>query len=176
MKLRTKLAAIALLFVALVLINYLASKLPVRLDATAEKIYTLSPGTRAILAKVEEPLTIDLYFSKSIAGQEIQYKNYAERVQEMLRQYVRASHGKITLNVVDPKPDTPAEEKATAAGIEARLHHKDFRIVLDEAHALGSPLPIAAQVWQQLNALMAQGMGKDDTSSLLKVMERMSGG
>ena len=120
MKLRTKLAAIALLFVALVLINYLASKLPVRLDATAEKIYTLSPGTRAILAKVEEPLTIDLYFSKSIAGQEIQYKNYAERVQEMLRQYVRASHGKITLNVVDPKPDTPAEEKATAAGIEAQ--------------------------------------------------------
>ena len=62
-----------------------------------------------------------------------------------------------------------------AAGIEARLHHKDFRIVLDEAHALGSPLPIAAQVWQQLNALMAQGMGKDDTSSLLKVVERMSG-
>ena len=63
-----------------------------------------------------------------------------------------------------------------AAGIEARLHHKDFRIVLDEAHALGTPLPIAAQVWQQLNALMAQGMGKDDTSSLLKVVERMSGG
>ena len=121
MKLRTKLAAISLLFVALVLINYLASKLPVRLDATAEKIYTLSPGTKAILAKIEEPMTIDLYFSKSIAGQEIQYKNYAERVQEMLRQYVRASKGKITLNVVDPKPDSPEEEKATAAGIEAQI-------------------------------------------------------
>ena len=36
----------------------------------------------------------------------------------MLRQYVRASHGRISLNVVDPEPDTPEEEKATAAGLE----------------------------------------------------------
>jgi 2-hydroxy-3-oxopropionate reductase len=57
------------------------------------------------------------------------------------------------------------------AGIEARLHHKDFRIVLQEAHTLGTPLPVAAQVWQQLNALMAQGMGKEDSSCLLKVVE-----
>lgn len=61
------------------------------------------------------------------------------------------------------------------AGIEARLHHKDFRIVLNEAHTLGVPLPIAAQVWQQLNALMAQGLAKEDTSCLLKVVERTSG-
>jgi len=61
------------------------------------------------------------------------------------------------------------------AGIEARLHHKDFRIVLNEAHALGVPLPVAAQVWQQLNALMAQGLGREDTSCLLKVVEGMGG-
>lgn len=57
------------------------------------------------------------------------------------------------------------------AGVEARLHHKDFGILLDEAVTLGAPLPIAAQVWQQLNALMAQGMGREDTSALLKVLE-----
>jgi len=39
--------------------------------------------------------------------------------------------------------------------LEARLHHKDFGILMNEAAALGTPLPIAAQVWQQLNALMA---------------------
>jgi 2-hydroxy-3-oxopropionate reductase len=57
------------------------------------------------------------------------------------------------------------------AGVEARLHHKDFGILLDEAVALGAPLPIAAQVWQQLNALMAQGRGREDTSCLLRVLE-----
>jgi 2-hydroxy-3-oxopropionate reductase len=57
------------------------------------------------------------------------------------------------------------------AGVEARLHHKDFGILLDEAVTLGAPLPIAAQVWQQLNALMAQGWGREDTSTLLRVLE-----
>lgn len=57
------------------------------------------------------------------------------------------------------------------AGIQARLHHKDFAILLDEAVKIGAPLPIAAQTWQQLNALMNQGWGMDDTSSLLKVLE-----
>lgn len=58
-----------------------------------------------------------------------------------------------------------------AAGIEARLHHKDFAIVLDEAARLGVALPVAAQVAQQLNALMARGWGRDDTASLLRVLE-----
>ncbi len=57
------------------------------------------------------------------------------------------------------------------AGVEARLHHKDFGILMNEAAALGTPLPIAAQVWQQLNSLMAQGWGREDTSSLLRVLE-----
>jgi len=61
------------------------------------------------------------------------------------------------------------------AGVEARLHHKDFGILLNEAVTLGVPLPIAAQVWQQLNALMAQGWGREDTSSLLRVLESESG-
>ncbi len=60
------------------------------------------------------------------------------------------------------------------AGVEARLHHKDFGILLNEAVTLGAPLPVAAQVWQQLNALMAQGCGREDTSALLKVLERES--
>jgi ABC-type uncharacterized transport system involved in gliding motility auxiliary subunit len=118
MKSGSKLIAIALLLVGLILVNYLALSFPARYDATAEKIYTLSPGTLALLSKVSEPTTFDLYFSSNASGQFVEYKNYADRVREMLRQYVRAAHGKIRLNVIDPEPDTPEEEKATAAGIE----------------------------------------------------------
>ena len=60
-------------------------------------------------------------------------------------------------------------------GIQARLHHKDFGILMNEAAAVGTPLPVAAQVWQQLNALMGSGWGMDDTSSLLRVLERAGG-
>ncbi len=118
MKPGSKTLAVALLLVGLVLVNYLATSVPVRLDATSEGIYTLSPGTKALLAKITEPTTLDLYFSRNASGQFVEYKNYAERVREMLRQYVRASRGKVRLNVIDPEPDTPEEEKATAAGIE----------------------------------------------------------
>ena len=58
-----------------------------------------------------------------------------------------------------------------AAGVEARLHHKDYALLLDEATRIGVPLPVSAAVWQQLNALMALGWGRDDTSSLLRVLE-----
>jgi 2-hydroxy-3-oxopropionate reductase len=58
-----------------------------------------------------------------------------------------------------------------AAGIEARLHHKDFGIVLEAARKNGVPMPLTAAVGQQLNALMAQGWGHDDTASLLRVLE-----
>lgn len=58
-----------------------------------------------------------------------------------------------------------------AAGIEARLHHKDFGLVLAAARQSGVPVPLTAVVDQQLNALMAQGWGRDDTASLLRVLE-----
>ena len=121
MKLSAKGIAIVLLFVGLVLINYLAASLPVRLDASAESIYSLSPGSKAMLGKIEEPVTLELYFSKDASGLPIAYKNYASRVQEMLRQYVRASRGKLTLHVINPRPDTPDEEKATAAGLTPQV-------------------------------------------------------
>ncbi|MBL9213998.1 MAG: GldG family protein [Opitutaceae bacterium] len=120
MKSGSKLLALLLLLVGLVAVNYLASSVPVRLDATAEKIYTLSPGTRALLSRLEEPVKLELYYSRNTSGLPISLKNYAARVQEMLRQYARASQGKIELVITDPRPDTPAEERATAAGLQGQ--------------------------------------------------------
>ena len=59
-----------------------------------------------------------------------------------------------------------------AAGIEARLHHKDYGLVLEAARRAGVPVPLTTAVAQQLNALMAQGWGRDDTASLLRVLEQ----
>ncbi len=61
-----------------------------------------------------------------------------------------------------------------AAGVQARLHHKDMGIVLSEAVGLGLAMPLSAAVWQQLNALMAQGGAFNDTSALLTVLEAES--
>lgn len=58
-----------------------------------------------------------------------------------------------------------------SAGIESRLHHKDFGLVLEAARKSGVPVPLTASVAQQLNALVSLGFDRDDTSSLLRVLE-----
>ena len=66
-------------------------------------------------------------------------------------------------------------ERDFAAGIVAALHHKDIGVALELAHDAGLPLPVTTQVMQQLNALMGIGLGEQDTSSLLLVLEQMMG-
>jgi 3-hydroxyisobutyrate dehydrogenase-like beta-hydroxyacid dehydrogenase len=59
-----------------------------------------------------------------------------------------------------------------AAGIEARLHHKDFGLVADAAAKQHLPMPATALVHQQLSKLMEAGWGKMDTCNLLRVIEK----
>lgn len=58
-----------------------------------------------------------------------------------------------------------------SAGIESRLHAKDFGLAADIAHEIGLDLPAMRATSAQLGELMQQGWGKDDTSSLLRVLE-----
>lgn len=58
-----------------------------------------------------------------------------------------------------------------AAGIEARLHHKDFGLVRGMAEQQGLAMPAQALVHAQLEKLMQQGWGTMDTCNLLRVLE-----
>jgi ABC-type uncharacterized transport system involved in gliding motility auxiliary subunit len=117
MKSGHKAFAAALLLAGLLLVNFLAARLPLRLDATAGRIYTLTPGTKSILAGIGEPITLDFYFTRDAEGMPVQFVNFGDQVRDMLRQYARASGGKLTLNVINPLPDTPEEEAASRAGL-----------------------------------------------------------
>lgn len=61
-----------------------------------------------------------------------------------------------------------------AAGIEARLYHKDLHIALDLAHELGHAAPAAAVTMQSVNALVGRGEDRNDLSALIRVVEGMS--
>lgn len=115
-----KTLAVVLLAAVLLLVNFLAARLPVRGDLTAGQIYTLSDGTRSLLGKIEEPITLQLYASRGVDGLPTAYKNYTDRVEEMLRAYVRASGGQLKLETISPAADTPEEERAQAAGLQAQ--------------------------------------------------------
>jgi 2-hydroxy-3-oxopropionate reductase len=55
------------------------------------------------------------------------------------------------------------------------LHHKDYGLVVEAAREAGLGMPATALVAQQLNALVGQGWGREDTSALLKVLEAANG-
>ncbi|MBI2800812.1 MAG: Gldg family protein [Gammaproteobacteria bacterium] len=89
-----------------------------RLDLTSGRLYTLSSGSRNILAKLDEPVTLRLYFSaKQFAGVP-QYQNYGKRVRDLLEEYAAKSNGKLKLMVIEPEPFSEAEDQAVGYGIE----------------------------------------------------------
>ena len=59
-----------------------------------------------------------------------------------------------------------------AAGIESRLHAKDFGLAQDIADQIGLDLPAMRVTSAQLDQMMANGWGRDDTSSLLRLLEQ----
>ena len=93
-----------------------------RVDFTEENLYTLSPGTKAILGKLDAPIKLKLYYSKMAANKGTEglrtFNNHFLYVQELLRQYVSHSRNNLSLEVIDPRPDTPDEEDALAYGLK----------------------------------------------------------
>ena len=58
-----------------------------------------------------------------------------------------------------------------AAGIEARLHYKDFGLVVGMADQQHVPMPATHLVLAQLEKVMQHGWGNMDTCNLLRVLE-----
>src|SRR5438270_4657223 len=109
---------VAAVFVVIVVINAFAARAKVRVDLTAERAYTLSPGTRAILAKLDTPVQIRFYCTRGDNRMPVQLKTYAQRVEDLLGEYRQASKGHIEIQKLDPEPDSDAEDSAKLDGVE----------------------------------------------------------
>lgn len=88
-----------------------------RVDLTQDHLYTLSPGTRDIVARLRQPLQLTLYFSDRASRNLPQLRAYHQRVVGMLEEVARQSGGRVQLAQVDPLPFSAAEDRATAAGL-----------------------------------------------------------
>jgi ABC-type uncharacterized transport system involved in gliding motility auxiliary subunit len=108
--------AMALILIAA---NVITSGVRQRVDLTKERAYTLSDGTRAILAKLDAPVKIRFYFSQSatLPPQMVSLKTYARQVEDLLAEYKQAGKGKIIIEKYDPQPDSDAEDSAKLDGV-----------------------------------------------------------
>jgi ABC-type uncharacterized transport system involved in gliding motility auxiliary subunit len=88
-----------------------------RIDLTDGGLYSLSHGTVALLDKLDEPIHMRLFMSASLHEAAPALSAYASRVRAMLDTYESLSHGKITLEVIDPQPYSEEEDRAVGLGI-----------------------------------------------------------
>jgi ABC-type uncharacterized transport system involved in gliding motility auxiliary subunit len=109
---------IGLLILVVLCVNIIAARVHGRIDVTAEKVYTLSDGTKDIIKDLKNDVEIKFYFSRSIKELPVQIKTYASRVEEVLGEYAARSGGRITVSFIDPKPDTDDEEWARKYGVQ----------------------------------------------------------
>jgi len=94
------------------------ANLPLRFDMTAERLYTLSKGSKAVLGQLTEDVTFKYYVSSSSAEMPMALKTYATQVGNLLKEYERAGGGRLVVETYDPKPDSDAEEWAQRYGVE----------------------------------------------------------
>ena len=109
---------VVVMFVVIIAVNLIVGSARTRLDLTADKLYTLSPGTKSILQKLDTPVEVRFYFSQSESRVPSDIRTYASQVEDLLEEFREVSNGKVQIRRIDPKPDTDAEESAQADGIE----------------------------------------------------------
>ena len=111
---------VAAVAIILVVVNFLIARMPVRVDLTAEKAYSLSKGTKAILKKLDTPVQIRFYCTRN-ENMPPQLKLFAQGVEDLLHEYRQASHGQIEIQKLNPEPDSDAEDSAKLDGVEGQM-------------------------------------------------------
>src|ERR1051325_3179383 len=104
-------AAMALVLIAF---NVLTGTVKARVDLTSDQAYTLSPGTKAILQKLDTPVKVRFYCTQAETAtpETVYLRDYAKRVEDLLAEYKQLAHGQLIIERFDPQPDSDAEDSA----------------------------------------------------------------
>lgn len=89
-----------------------------QIDLTQESLFTVSQATKNILGNLDEPVVLRLYVSERVRDGIPALSTYADRVEELLRQYERLAGGNVRLEVFEPEQFSPEEDTAVGYGIQ----------------------------------------------------------
>jgi len=117
---RRGMIGIGLALILFLAVNLLAGALLTRsqLDLTEDGLFTLSDGTREVMAAIQEPVDLRLYYTEQLDALGPYFSAYAQRVDELLSAYRQLSGGKIRIERLDPAPFSPEEDLAVAEGLQ----------------------------------------------------------
>lgn len=105
----------ALIVTGIVLVvNFILGYVPMRLDTSEGKIYSLTEGSKGVLKKLDDNLIVKIVFSRDLPPPYNLNKNYVE---DILAEYRRASGGRIKLEYVDPAASDKLKNDLMVSGV-----------------------------------------------------------
>ena len=100
--------------------NFIINKINfnIGIDFTSTKTFTLSKGTKNVLANIEEPLKIEFIYSRSLSKNIPIIQNYANQIEGLLNRYDSLAKGKIDFQIIEPEPYSDQEDYVERFGVQ----------------------------------------------------------
>ena len=109
-----------LVVVILVVVNILFAHTTLRWDATEDHLYSLSQGSRTILADLDQNVVVKVFYSKHVVNMPSNIKTFAQRVIDFLSEYEYYGKGRLSVEQsTTPQPDSEEEDWANKYGMKA---------------------------------------------------------
>ncbi len=107
-------AAAVILAGILIAINIIGLRFFLRADLTQGKEFTISPSTKQILHRLDDLVTVKVYFSKKLPPQMATLRT---EIEDILKEYEVYSKGKLQVRFLDPSSKPEIAQEAQALGI-----------------------------------------------------------
>ncbi len=104
-----------ILIIIFIFSNIFVHYIPGRIDLTDEKIYSLSPATKNVLANLEEKVNIVLFSSGKFPAD---FQSLVRQVRDVLQDYKILGNGQIILEQKNPQKDVEILAQAQEFGIQ----------------------------------------------------------
>ncbi|MDP6929974.1 MAG: Gldg family protein, partial [Planctomycetota bacterium] len=106
--------ALRILLLGLVLgqVVFLAGRMRMRVDVTADALFTLTGTSKSLLGGLDDQLRIECYFCSDDAVPAM-YGDSRKTLKNVLDEYVQSGGGRVLVTYHDPLEDKTTKEKAT---------------------------------------------------------------
>jgi gliding-associated putative ABC transporter substrate-binding component GldG len=101
-------------FIALAVVNFLASRHFFRFDITEKKEYTLSDATKNILKNLDDVVNVDIYFSQKVPPAVLKLRR---EVDDVLLEYKTYAGNDLHVRYIDPQESPQKEYSVQLMGI-----------------------------------------------------------
>lgn len=112
-------AFLVLIGAILLVANIVATNYPIgRFDLTRNQVYSLSQGSRNIMGRLEDTLTVRVYFTDNLPAE---FADTERQVRDLLAEYKAASRGRLVVRYIRPDNEE-RQQQAERDGVQKVQH------------------------------------------------------